>query len=57
MLNNFGMGSILVNYYRKQTETDEYVPNVSSLVIYKYDLPYILIPNLPVARYWTASLA
>lgn len=30
MLNNFGMGSILVNYYRKQTETDEYVPNVSS---------------------------
>lgn len=57
MLNNFGMGSILVNYYRKQTETDEYVPNVSPLVIYKCDLLYVLIPNPRIARYWTASLA
>lgn len=26
---NFGMGSVLVNYYRKKDEKDEYVPKVS----------------------------
>jgi hypothetical protein len=28
VLNNFGMGSILVNYYRKLSDDDEHVPNV-----------------------------
>lgn len=28
VLNNFGMGSILVNYYRKLGDDDEHVPNV-----------------------------
>ncbi|KAG8862822.1 hypothetical protein FRB96_000832 [Tulasnella sp. 330] len=42
MLNSFGMGSVLVNYYRKRNEVDDYVP--------KGDLqldvgePYILEP-------------
>ena len=26
---NFGMGSILVNYYRKKSEKDEHIPKVS----------------------------
>ena len=25
---NFGMGSILVNYYRKKSEKDEHIPKV-----------------------------
>lgn len=28
VLSNFGMGSILVNYYRKRNEADEYVPKL-----------------------------
>ena len=26
---NYGMGSILVNYYRKKSETDDFVPKAS----------------------------
>ncbi|KAG9025969.1 hypothetical protein FRB95_009534 [Tulasnella sp. JGI-2019a] len=38
MLNSFGMGSVLVNYYRKRNEVDDYIP--------KLDVgePYILEP-------------
>ena len=28
MISNFGMGSVLVNYYRKKDEKDDYVPKV-----------------------------
>jgi len=28
---NFGMGSVLVNYYRKKDEKDDHVPKVSSV--------------------------
>ena len=28
IISNFGMGSILVNYYRKKNERDEHVPKV-----------------------------
>ncbi|KAF8753034.1 hypothetical protein RHS01_07373 [Rhizoctonia solani] len=39
VLSNFGMGSVLVNYYRKKDEKDDYVP--------KGDLgePFVLEPN------------
>ena len=39
IISNFGMGSILVNYYRKKNEKDEYIP--------KYDLgePIIIEPQ------------
>lgn len=29
IVSNFGMGSILVNYYRKKSEKDEHIPKVS----------------------------
>jgi hypothetical protein len=28
---NYGMGSILVNYYRKKSEKDEHIPKVGSM--------------------------
>lgn len=28
VLGNFGLGSVLVNYYRKRNEADEYIPKV-----------------------------
>ena len=28
IISNFGMGSILVNYYRKKNEKDDYIPKV-----------------------------
>lgn len=31
IISNFGMGSILVNYYRKKSEKDDYVPKVCHL--------------------------
>ncbi|EPQ61382.1 hypothetical protein GLOTRDRAFT_102259 [Gloeophyllum trabeum ATCC 11539] len=39
IMSNFGMGSILVNYYRKKDEKDEHIP--------KYDLgvPFVLEPQ------------
>lgn len=30
VMSNYGMGSILVNYYRKKSETDDFVPKASS---------------------------
>jgi transcription initiation factor TFIID subunit 1, fungi type len=30
IISNFGMGSILVNYYRKKSEKDEHIPKVSA---------------------------
>lgn len=30
---NFGMGSVLVNYYRKKDEKDEHVPKVSETLV------------------------
>jgi len=29
VMSNYGMGSILVNYYRKKSETDDFVPKAS----------------------------
>lgn len=31
VLNNVGMGSIIVNYYRKKHERDEYIPKVKAI--------------------------
>lgn len=31
LMSSFAMGSVLVNYYRKKDETDEYIPRVSLL--------------------------
>lgn len=31
VLSNFGMGSTLVNYYRKRNEADEFLPKVRTL--------------------------
>ncbi len=32
IISNFGMGSILVNYYRKKNEKDDHVPKVSTQI-------------------------
>jgi hypothetical protein len=39
-MSSFGMGSILVNYYRKKSDNDDHIPKVSGLrvltIIYLY---------------------
>jgi len=32
VLNNFGMGSMLVNYYRKRSDKDEHIPKVCNCI-------------------------
>ncbi len=32
---NFGMGSILVNYYRKKSEKDEHIPKVGPRTLWR----------------------
>jgi len=39
ILNNFGMGSILVNYYRKKNDNDDHVPKID------YGAPFVLEPS------------
>lgn len=31
MMSGFGMGSVLVNYYRKKTDDDDHIPKVRFL--------------------------
>jgi transcription initiation factor TFIID subunit 1, fungi type len=38
-MSNFGMGSILVNYYRKKTDFDDHVPKSD------FGEPFVLEPN------------
>lgn len=39
IISNFGMGSVLVNYYRKKDEKDDYVPKAD------LGLPFVLEPQ------------
>ncbi|TFY72421.1 hypothetical protein EVG20_g603 [Dentipellis fragilis] len=39
IMSNFGMGSILVNYYRKKTEKDEHIPKLD------LGVPFVLEPQ------------
>jgi hypothetical protein len=54
VISNFGMGSVLVNYYRKKDEKDDHIPKVCSPVCLDFvsnflqgDLgePFVLEPN------------
>ncbi|KAH7107045.1 hypothetical protein BKA62DRAFT_685859 [Auriculariales sp. MPI-PUGE-AT-0066] len=40
VMSNYGMGSILVNYYRKKSETDDYIPKQQD-----YGEPFLLDPQ------------
>jgi hypothetical protein len=51
ILSNFGMGSILVNYYRKKNDKDEHVPKVRRIVSVNYFRPFtfgIVRPRRPI---------
>ena len=38
IVSNFGMGSILVNYYRKKNEKDEHIPKVRLATIFLFKI-------------------
>lgn len=41
IISNAGMGSLIINYYRKTEPKDEYVPNVIYIYIYIYMHVYV----------------
>jgi hypothetical protein len=45
IMSNFGMGSVLVNYYRKRDEKDEHIPKVCGVRSYSPSLSHVALPS------------